>query len=143
MGTVFWRDGRVVFVGRTAPPERREAVETDDVERVALAIRRREVRGAPALGAAAAYGLALAAMGSAAACADGVLADVESARALLAAARPGAAGVRRALDRMTEFARRRIASGTEGFAEAMVAESERVAAHASAAGRTKTRPKRS
>ncbi|HVN76666.1 MAG TPA: S-methyl-5-thioribose-1-phosphate isomerase [Thermoanaerobaculaceae bacterium] len=127
MRTVSWNDGRVVLVDQTRLPERLELIETDDVERVALAIRRLEVRGAPAIGVAAAYGLALAAFRSPAICAEGVLADLETARELLAATRPTAANLFWALDGMMAFARRRIEAGTEGFPEAMVAEAERMA----------------
>ncbi len=127
MRTVSWNDGRVALVDQTALPERLVRIETDEVERVALAIRRLEVRGAPAIGVAAAYALALAAFRSPATCADGVLADLEAARRLLAATRPTATNLFWALDRMMAFARRRIASGTEGFAEALLAEAERMA----------------
>jgi len=117
----------VALIDQTAHPERLEVIETDDVERVAQAIRRLEVGGAPAIAVAAAYALALAAFRSPATCADGVMADLETASRLLAAARPTATDLCRALDRMMAFARRRIASGTEGFPEAMLAEAERVA----------------
>jgi methylthioribose-1-phosphate isomerase len=51
MRTVSWKDGRVVLVDQTRLPQHFELIETDDIERVALAIRRLEVRGAPAIGA--------------------------------------------------------------------------------------------
>ncbi len=127
MRTVFWNGGKVAMVDRTAPPGRVVLIETDDVERVALAIRRREVRGAPAAAVAAAYALALAALRSPAICADGVLADVEEARRVLSEAGAGGGGLQRSLDRMTAFARARAGAGTEGFAEAVLAEAERIA----------------
>ena len=127
MRTVSWDGGRVVLVDQTKLPERLELIEADEVERVALAIRRLEVRGAPAIGVTAAYALALAAFRSPAVCAEGMLADLETARRLLAATRPTATNLFWALERMMTFARQRIASGTEGFPEAMLAEAQRMA----------------
>ncbi len=127
MTSISWDDGRVVLVDMRKPAEPPRLIEADDVERVALAIRGGEVRGASATAAAAAYGLALAAVRSPAVCAEGLMADLEAARQLLAVARPGAAGLVSALDRMMAFARGRIAAGTDGFPEAMLAEAGRIA----------------
>lgn len=67
---------------------------------VAAAIKRLSVRGAPAIGAAAAYGLALAA-GKAAACSQKELIEVlETAAAELKATRPTAVNLSWALDRL-------------------------------------------
>ncbi|MDD3112660.1 MAG: S-methyl-5-thioribose-1-phosphate isomerase, partial [Methanofollis liminatans] len=55
-------DGTIRFIDQTLLPGRLEIVECTDIERLAGAIRRLEVRGAPALGIAGAYGVALAAI---------------------------------------------------------------------------------
>ena len=57
-------DGKVRFLDQTRLPQEESWVETADYERIADAIRRLEVRGAPLIGIAAAYGLALAARAS-------------------------------------------------------------------------------
>ncbi len=59
--TITWdEDGECLrFIEQTLLPERYEQIKTTDVERLATAIRRLEVRGAPALGVAGAYGVAL------------------------------------------------------------------------------------
>ncbi len=59
--TVDWKDGRVVILDQTRLPtdEVRLVLETE--EQLAQAIRSLQVRGAPAIGIAAAYGVALAA----------------------------------------------------------------------------------
>ncbi len=54
-----FKDGKLFFINQTKLPLEEEIVSTDDYERVAFAIERLEVRGAPAIGVAAAYGLAL------------------------------------------------------------------------------------
>jgi len=57
---VEWHDGAVRWVDQRLLPHRFEQVETRDPEDVARAIETMAVRGAPSIGAAAAFGLALA-----------------------------------------------------------------------------------
>jgi methylthioribose-1-phosphate isomerase len=71
-----------------------------DYKSVAQAITDMVVRGAPAIGAAAAFGLALAARESASSSTPGLLADLEAASAVLKAARPTAVNLAWALDRI-------------------------------------------
>ena len=58
------------------------------------------VRGAPAIGAAAAFGLALAGYESAASSTDDLLTDLQAAAAILKAARPTAVNLAWAVDRV-------------------------------------------
>ena len=58
---IEWRDGIVAILDQTQLPQRVVVHEHDDWQGVAEAIRTMQVRGAPAIGIAAAYGLALAA----------------------------------------------------------------------------------
>ena len=60
--TLFWENDRLILLDQTRLPLLEEYIECSDYRRVALAIRRLEVRGAPAIGAAAAFGLVLGAM---------------------------------------------------------------------------------
>lgn len=71
-----------------------------DYQQVAEAIRAMVVRGAPAIGAAAAFGLALAARSSPAEDLDGLRADLSRAAEILQAARPTAANLGWALRRV-------------------------------------------
>ena len=73
-------EGKVRFLDQTRLPQEESWVETADYERIADAIRRLEVRGAPLIGIAAAYGLALAARASGAGDGDGLRADVRRRR---------------------------------------------------------------
>ncbi len=57
--SVAFENDKFIFLDQTKLPFKVEYVETDDVERIALAIERLEVRGAPAIGVTAAYALAL------------------------------------------------------------------------------------
>ncbi len=55
-----FKDDKLIFLDQTKIPLEEVYVETDDLERIAGAIERLEVRGAPLIGVVAAYGLALA-----------------------------------------------------------------------------------
>lgn len=59
MRSLAWKNGHLTILDQTKLPNIIEFIETDDYRRVADAIRRLEVRGAPAIGAAAAFGLVL------------------------------------------------------------------------------------
>ncbi|MGH9116654.1 MAG: S-methyl-5-thioribose-1-phosphate isomerase [Acidimicrobiales bacterium] len=60
MRTIDWRDGRVVIIDQTLLPHELRTLELDSVDELVAAIGRLAVRGAPALGAAGALGVALA-----------------------------------------------------------------------------------
>jgi methylthioribose-1-phosphate isomerase len=61
--TVYWDhdSGSIIFIEQTALPAEYRTVSCKSVERLAEAIRKLEVRGAPALGVAGAFGVALSA----------------------------------------------------------------------------------
>jgi methylthioribose-1-phosphate isomerase len=108
--TLSWDEASATirFIDQTLLPERYEIVSCDSVERLMEAIRRLEVRGAPALGVAGGMGVALAAWRSRAATRDAFLREVEQAAAALAGVRPTAVnlswGVNRVLTRVREAA---------------------------------------
>ncbi|MEK6566183.1 MAG: S-methyl-5-thioribose-1-phosphate isomerase, partial [Bacteroidota bacterium] len=58
---VEWRNGKLRFIDQTKLPVEEAYVETDDPLLVASAIKSLAIRGAPLIGIAAAYGVALAA----------------------------------------------------------------------------------
>ncbi len=93
---IEWRDGVLRFLDQTALPADERYVETRDYREVADAIRRLGVRGAPLIGIAAAYGLALAARAG-----D----DIEMAARTLASTRPTAVNLRWAIDRVLALPR--------------------------------------
>jgi methylthioribose-1-phosphate isomerase len=97
--TIDWADGAVVIIDQCALPESYRMLRLDTVDDLVDAIQRLAVRGAPALGAAGALGMALSAIRHGGE-AEAVRADAER----LAAARPTAVnlswGVRRALARL-------------------------------------------
>src|SRR5215217_1334755 len=62
--TVWWEPDAVCLIDQTRLPHIRDIVRCESVEAVASAIREMVVRGAPAIGVTAAYGMALAAQES-------------------------------------------------------------------------------
>ncbi|MCA1948343.1 MAG: S-methyl-5-thioribose-1-phosphate isomerase [Armatimonadetes bacterium] len=86
-----WEDGRLRLLDQRALPNREVWLDIRSYEQAAEAIRDMAVRGAPAIGIVAAYGMALAAKA-------GV--PRETASALLAAARPTAVNLFWALERI-------------------------------------------
>ena len=58
--TVTFEDGKLVLINQPLLPHRFETVSYADYRQVAQAIKTMVVRGAPAIGATAAYGMALA-----------------------------------------------------------------------------------
>ena len=106
---VRWAHDRLELLDQTLLPVREVVRHYARWEDVADAIRTLVVRGAPAIGVAAAYGVALAARESHAKTFDTLLADLETAIKGLAATRPTAVNLFWALERM-----RRTALGLAG-----------------------------
>jgi methylthioribose-1-phosphate isomerase len=100
MRSVDWQGGSVRFVDQTALPGREVYVQTTDPAVIAEAIRALRIRGAPAIGVAAAFGVALAAGGAENAGPATVLAAARDASAMLRTTRPTAVNLFAALDRM-------------------------------------------
>lgn len=88
--TVWWEPDAVCLIDQTKLPHTRAVVRCESVEAVAAAIRGMVVRGAPAIGVTAAYGMALAAQKSAATDRTGLIDELDEARKTLDAARPTA-----------------------------------------------------
>ena len=86
---IRWADDALELLDQTRLPAEEVWIRCEEPEQVADAIRRMAVRGAPAIGVAAAYGLALAA-------------DIDAAARLLAETRPTAVNLRHALERALE-----------------------------------------
>jgi methylthioribose-1-phosphate isomerase len=105
MRTVYWADGRLLMVDQRLLPSDLQIAEFSDYSEVANAIRTMVVRGAPAIGATAAFGMALAARQSPADDRTSLMSDLERAAEVLRAARPTAVNLAWAVDRMLERAR--------------------------------------
>lgn len=102
--TVEWKDGAVVMLDQRRLPAEVVAIECRNVAAVAQAIRDLAVRGAPAIGVAAAYGVALGARASRATTAEAFAKDLEAVCAVLATSRPTAVNLFWAITRMKQAA---------------------------------------
>ena len=102
--------GIVKMVDQRKLPLEYVVVEFDDYRDVAMAIKEMYIRGAPAIGAAAGFGMALAAYQSSAAERGALLRDLEVAADVLRQARPTAANLFWAIDRMLRVAGDEVAS---------------------------------
>lgn len=100
MRTIWWKKGKVVLIDQTKLPSEEKYIETDDYHRVAEAIKVLSVRGAPAIGVAAAYGMALAAAQSSAKSTPDFLKELDKAAEVLGTTRPTAVNLFWAIDRM-------------------------------------------
>jgi methylthioribose-1-phosphate isomerase len=97
---LWWEDGALSLIDQTALPHEVRSRRCTSWEDVAEAIRSLRVRGAPAIGLAAAYGLALAAADGPAGSRGEQLARLRVAAAGLRAARPTAVNLAWALERL-------------------------------------------
>jgi methylthioribose-1-phosphate isomerase len=104
MRTVFWEKDVLRMIDQRILPARFEVISYRDHKSVAQAIKDMVVRGAPAIGAAAAFGLALAGYESASSSTSGLLADLRAAATVLKSARPTAVNLAWAVDRLMRCA---------------------------------------
>jgi methylthioribose-1-phosphate isomerase len=128
MRTLEWdyQHHRLKLIDQRLLPGRLTFVTCKNDGEVAQAIRDMTVRGAPAIGAAAAFGLALAAQKSKASNVPSLLMDLESAANGLRSVRPTAVNLAWALERVMIGARA-YAGTTGGFRQAVLAEAQRIA----------------
>lgn len=103
--TVTWVKGRVKMIDQTSLPTEFRYVSYSTPEQVAAAIQTMVVRGAPAIGVAAAMGLALAANRSRTSRLPDLLREMESSAALLRSTRPTAVNLFWGIDRVMKKAR--------------------------------------
>ncbi|MBM4423760.1 MAG: S-methyl-5-thioribose-1-phosphate isomerase [Chloroflexi bacterium] len=98
--TIEWRDAVVRMLDQRLIPQKTVYVDCADYREVAAAIKDMVIRGAPAIGAAAGYGMALAAFRSRAADLHSLRAELAEADTVLRASRPTAVNLFWALDRI-------------------------------------------
>lgn len=122
--TLEWRDGRLAFIDQTKLPEQLVYIETENWERVAKAIKSMEIRGAPAIGVAAAYALALFAYHSTADSLEKFLEGLGKAAEALKRTRPTAVNLFWAVDRVLAAARN--STSVEDARQRVIEEAKRI-----------------
>jgi methylthioribose-1-phosphate isomerase len=124
--TLRWRDARLELLDQRQLPERIEYVTCANAGQVAQAIRAMVVRGAPAIGCAAAYGIALEGLRFAGQERPAFDAGLEQAFQLLAQSRPTAVNLYWALERMRRIWRQSVMRPPEAIAAALLAEAQQI-----------------
>lgn len=129
MRPVIWKNDKVEMIDQRVLPTEEVWLTYEDADSVAEAILTMVVRGAPAIGISAAYGLALEALkyrGSS----DGLLTVLRQSAARLDATRPTAINLKWALERMLALAERLAARDSElsTMQQGLVAEAKAIAA---------------
>jgi methylthioribose-1-phosphate isomerase len=120
---IEWLDGRLRILDQSKLPREQIFADLDNYQDVVLAIKEMRVRGAPAIGVAAAYGIALGASGITTASKDKFLAQLNQVMQTFAASRPTAVNLFQAINRMKK------AAGGDGVAEiknSLVNEAKRI-----------------
>ncbi len=102
--TLEWKDNRLCLIDQTVLPHEKKYVECFTYNDVARAIKDMIVRGAPAIGVTAAYGIVLGATEYKGADIEGFLRHIESVAQTLCATRPTAVNLFWAIERMLRVA---------------------------------------
>jgi methylthioribose-1-phosphate isomerase len=132
--TLRWAGERLELIDQRLLPQRLEYRSCADAAEVATAIRDLVVRGAPAIGCAAAYGVALAAL-RAVAGSEPLARALPAAFAVLAASRPTAVNLAWALERMRRCLGTHAGEPDARLAAALVTEARAIHAEDVAANR--------
>ena len=103
--TIEWKDKSVVMIDQTKLPNELIFVTYTDYNDVANAIRTLVIRGAPAIGVAGAFGLALAALQSKATTKEDMIKDLGQAKKILFETRPTAVNLAWGLNKMMNVAK--------------------------------------
>ena len=127
MRTVFWENNQLRMIDQRILPGRFEVISYSDHKALAKAITDMVVRGAPAIGAAAAFGLALAGFESTSTSSRDLLADYQVAANTLKVARPTAVNLAWALDRIMKMIESSEEGNPDELRQLVLTEAQRIA----------------
>ncbi|RLG57809.1 MAG: S-methyl-5-thioribose-1-phosphate isomerase [Candidatus Hydrothermarchaeota archaeon] len=119
--TIDLKDEKVVILDQTLLPNEVRYIECETIECIAHAIKRLSIRGAPAIGVAAAFALALTALKNVNKSREAIIKELEKAYDIIHSTRPTAVNLFWALDRVMKVAR-----SSEKPCEAVVKEALRI-----------------
>ena len=120
---IEWFDGRLRILDQNRLPEEQIFVNLDNYRDVVSAIREMRVRGAPAIGVAAAYGIALGASGIKTVNKDDFAAQLDQVAQAFAACRPTAVNLFQAISRMKKAAK---GAGVAEMKKSLISEAKRI-----------------
>ncbi len=119
--TIQWTDDGVVMIDQTRLPREQVFVTCKDYLQVAEAIRSMIIRGAPAIGVAAAMGVAIGALKS-----ENLHADIDQICSTLAGTRPTAVNLFWAIDRMRNLYEQVKSESIDDIRAALIREAKQV-----------------
>jgi methylthioribose-1-phosphate isomerase len=120
---IEWLDGKLRILDQSRLPREQIFIDLDNYHDVVLAIKEMKIRGAPAIGVATAYGIALGASGIKTANRDEFLAQLNQVMQDFAASRPTAVNLFQAINRMKKTAKR---DGVAEIKNSLVNEAKRI-----------------
>ncbi|MEM2970967.1 MAG: S-methyl-5-thioribose-1-phosphate isomerase [Candidatus Bathyarchaeia archaeon] len=132
--TIEWQSGVVTTIDQTKLPNETVILEMRNCEEVAEAIKTMKIRGAPLLGAAAAFALALTAHNSKGKSKEGLLSELEKAAKTLKSTRPTGVNLFWAVDRILSKVHD-FRGNAEALADFVVKEAQKIADEDCAANR--------
>ena len=121
--TIEWLDGKLRILDQSKLPREQIFVDLDNYHDVVLAIKEMRVRGAPAIGVAAAYGIALGTSGIKTTNKDEFLVQLNQVMQTFAASRPTAVNLFQAINRMRKAAR---GDGVAEIKNSLINEAKRI-----------------
>lgn len=127
MRTVEWHNGQVRMIDQKKIPWELAVIDLADYQSVAAAITDMTVRGAPAIGASAAFGMALAAQQSKARTIENLITDLQQAATILKAARPTAVNLAWGVDKLMDIATSGAFQNPDDLRAALLNEAQRIA----------------
>jgi methylthioribose-1-phosphate isomerase len=123
---IKWQNGTVITPDQTKLPLQEVTLEINSVDQMAEAIKVLRVRGAPLLGAAASFGIALAAYHSNATSREKLLVELENAGSVIKRQRPTAVNLFWGVDRVLNKAKA-VKGTVEDVQKAVIFEAQQVA----------------
>jgi len=124
--TIEWKDGVVVTIDQTKLPNELVFLKMEKCSDVASAIENMKLRGAPLIGVAAAYGLALTAFHSKAKNKENLIREIEESAEILRKTRPTAVNLFWAINRIVKKAHE-TSGDAKAVAKATTEEAQRMA----------------
>jgi methylthioribose-1-phosphate isomerase len=121
--TIEWLDGKLRILDQSKLPREQVFADLDNYHDVVLAIKEMKVRGAPAIGVAAAYGIALGAANIKTSREDDFLAQLNEIMRAFAASRPTAVNLFQAINRMKKAAK---GDGVAEIRKSLINEAKRI-----------------
>ena len=123
---IEWFGGKVIMLDQSKLPSEVTFIECTDYQMVAECIRTMKIRGAPAIGIAAAMGIALGAQDIKAGNVSGFMNALEPIFHEMLSTRPTAVNIRWAVERVRNFLKKRRDESVDRLKELLIEEAKRV-----------------